>query len=81
MKIGLKILPRKEVLDSQGRTVQNSLNENGFRVSHCTIGKYIVLDVDAQNINEAREKIQKMAEFILYNPLIETYEIENQTYG
>ena len=30
MKVAIKILPRKEVLDSQGRTVQNALKENGF---------------------------------------------------
>lgn len=76
MKIALKVLPRKEVLDTQGRTVQNSLSENGFQVSYCTIGKYIVLDVDAKNLDDAKKQVNKMAEFVLYNPLIENYEIE-----
>ncbi len=76
MKIGVKILPRKEVLDTQGRTVQNSLAENGFSVSSCTIGKYIVLDVDAKSFEEAKAKTEKMAEFVLFNPLIEEYEVE-----
>jgi phosphoribosylformylglycinamidine synthase PurS subunit len=76
MKIAVKVLPRKEVLDTQGRTVQNSLSENGFPVSNCTIGKYIVLDVDAKNLEDAKKQVNKMAEFVLYNPLIENYEIE-----
>jgi phosphoribosylformylglycinamidine synthase PurS subunit len=76
MKISVKVLPRKEVLDSQGRTVQNSLAENGFNVSSCTVGKYIVLDVDAKDFNEAKKKVDQMAEFVLFNPLIETYEVE-----
>jgi phosphoribosylformylglycinamidine synthase PurS subunit len=76
MKIAVKILPRKEVLDTQGRTVQHSLAENGFKVTNCTIGKYIVLDVDAKDLNEAKKKVDEMAEFVLYNPLIETYEID-----
>jgi phosphoribosylformylglycinamidine synthase PurS subunit len=76
MKIAVKVLPRKEVLDTQGRTVQSSLSENGFSVLNCTIGKYIVLDVDAKNLDEAKKQVNKMAEFVLYNPLIENYEIE-----
>lgn len=77
MKIGVKVLPRKEVLDSQGRTVQSSLSENGFPVSECTVGKYIVLDVNAKNFEEAKSQVNKMAEFVLYNPLIESYEVES----
>lgn len=76
MKVAVKVLPRKEVLDSQGRTVQASLSENGFSVSNCTIGKYIVLDVDAKNFEDAKTQVNKMAEFVLYNPLIENYEVE-----
>lgn len=76
MKIGVKVLPRKEVLDTQGRTVQSSLSENGFSVSNCTIGKYIVLDVNAKDFNDAKAQVTKMAEFVLYNPLIENYEVE-----
>jgi phosphoribosylformylglycinamidine synthase PurS subunit len=76
MKIAVKVLPRKEVLDTQGRTVQSSLAENGFSVLNCTIGKYIVLDVDAKNLDDAKKQVNKMADFVLYNPLIENYEIE-----
>lgn len=76
MKIGVKVLPRKEVLDSQGRTVQSSLSENGFPVSSCTIGKYIVLDVNAKCFEDAKTQVNKMAEFVLYNPLIENFEVE-----
>jgi phosphoribosylformylglycinamidine synthase PurS subunit len=76
MKIGVKILPRQEVLDSQGRTVQNSLLENGFPIMDCKIGKYIVLDVEANSFEEAKAQVDKMAEFVLYNPLIENFEVE-----
>lgn len=76
MKIGVKVLPRQEVLDSQGRTVQNSLLENGFPIMDCKIGKYIVLDVEANSFEEAKAQVDKMAEFVLYNPLIENFEVE-----
>lgn len=76
MKVAVKVLPRKEVLDTQGRAVQSSLKESGFEVSSCTIGKYIVLEVDATNLAVAQEKVKAIAEHVLYNPLIETYELE-----
>lgn len=76
MKIGVKVLPRKEVLDTQGRAVQHSLSENGFPVIGCAIGKYIVLDVEAKSLDEAKKQVNKMAEYVLYNPLIESFEIE-----
>ncbi len=76
MKVAIKVLPRKEVLDTQGRAVQTTLNESGFDVSSCTIGKYIILDVDTDDFSKAQDKVKKIAEHVLYNPLIETYEIE-----
>lgn len=76
MKVAIKVLPRREVLDTQGRAVQSSLVESGFEVSSCTIGKYIVLDIDAENFSKAQGKVKEIAEHVLYNPLIETYELE-----
>lgn len=76
MKIGIKILPRKEILDPLGRAVQGSLQESGFKLHECRVGKYIVLDVPQEDLNSARAEIQKMANHVLYNPLTETYEIE-----
>lgn len=77
MKLALKVMPRKEVLDSQGRAVRQSLEASGFPIKDCTIGKYIMLEVDAKNLEEAKKKVQEMAEYVLYNPLIETFEIES----
>ena len=77
MKLGIKILPRPEVLDSQGRTVLNSLKDSGFKLNECKVGKYIVLEVPHDNLDAAKKEIQKMADYVLYNPLIETYEIES----
>ena len=76
MKVGVKILPRKEVLDSSGRTVTKTLQGNNFKVSDCRVGKYLELDVTASTPEEAKEQVQKMAEFVLYNPLTENYTLE-----
>ena len=76
MKIGVKVMPRKEVLDSQGRAVERTLRGHGKNLSHCRVGKYIELDVDEKDKQKALAKAAEMCEFVLYNPLIETYELE-----
>ena len=76
MKIGVKILPRNEVLDSQGRAVERTLRMHGKKLSGCRIGKYIELEVDETDKQKALKKATEICEFVLYNPLIEKYELE-----
>jgi phosphoribosylformylglycinamidine (FGAM) synthase PurS component len=40
------------------------------------VGKYIQLDVPAENKEQALQKAKEITEFVLYNPLIESYELE-----
>ena len=76
MKIGVKILPKNEVLDTQGRAVEHTLKEHGRPVHHCRVGKYVQLDVAESDPQKALAKAKEIAEFVLYNPLIETFELE-----
>lgn len=76
MKIGVKILPRTEVLDSQGRAVEKTLSQHGKRVGACRVGKYIQLEIDDETQEGALAKAREITEFVLYNPLIEIYELE-----
>lgn len=76
MKIGVKILPRKEVLDSQGRAVERTLKQHGKTVDACRVGRYVVLDIAEADKSKAISKATEICEFVLHNPLIESYEIE-----
>ena len=76
MKIGVRVMPRKDVLDSQGRAVERIISQMGMKISNCTVGKYIVLDLDFKNADEAMNEARKIADEILHNPLIESYELE-----
>lgn len=76
MKIGVKILPRKEVLDSQGRAVEGTLKSHGHKVQQCRVGKYVQLEFNESDREQALSRAKEIAEFVLYNPLIETYELE-----
>jgi phosphoribosylformylglycinamidine synthase len=76
MKVGVKILPKNEVLDSQGRAVENTLRHNGRGGVSCRVGRYVQLEIDAKSADEARAKAKDIVDFVLHNPLIETYQIE-----
>ncbi|MBC86500.1 MAG: phosphoribosylformylglycinamidine synthase [Bdellovibrionaceae bacterium] len=76
MKVGVKVLPRPEVLDSQGRAVEKTLSHHQLKINQCVMGKYVVLDVDATDEKEALEQAKKITEFVLYNPLVESFEME-----
>lgn len=76
MQVGVKVLLKKEVLDSQGRAVEAAARELGFKTNQIRVGRYVVLDVDANNKEQAIETAKQMALKILHNPLIETFEVE-----
>ena len=76
MKFAVQVLPKPEVLDSQGRAVEALLKKEGFDLNSCRVGKYIELEVNAKSESEALENLKKMSEYVLYNPLIEKIEIK-----
>lgn len=76
MKFGVKVMPREVILDTQGRSVEQTLKQHQYAVSSCRVGKYIEVEVPASDEKTATEQVKKMAEFVLYNPLIETYQLE-----
>jgi len=77
MKYGVKVLPRPEVLDTQGRAVEETLKNQGHDLSSCRVGKYLVIDVKAQDSSDGEKKAKAMIENGLYNPLVEVYELES----
>ena len=76
MTIGIKILPKKETLDVQGRAIAETLNRRGYPIKNCSLGKFIKLEIKAKNKTEALDKAKKMAEDILCHSLVEDYELE-----
>lgn len=76
MKFGIKVMPREVILDSQGRAVEKVLKESDFKIDQCRIGKYIEINLPLTDEANALSEVKKMAESMLYNPLIETYEIQ-----
>jgi phosphoribosylformylglycinamidine synthase len=73
------VTPRKGILDPQGRAVEQSLKTLGFAgVAAVRVGRYIVLELDAPNVEQARETVRQMCGQLLTNPNIEDYTFEIQ---
>lgn len=70
-------MPRKEVLDTQGRAVEETLRREGEPVVSCRVGRYVELKVKAASQDEATGLAKKVSEGLLANPLIETFELKN----
>lgn len=75
IRVGVKIMPRKEVLDSQGRTILDTLKNHDYKLENCRVGKFIELEFEEEQDSVALKKAEKITEFILHNDLVESYEL------
>lgn len=76
MKAVVLIRPKEGILDPQGDAVRHSLRKLGLDVSIARVGRVVDLVVDADTREDAEEKVQRMCNELLANPLIESFEIQ-----
>jgi len=71
----INIMPLKALLDPQGKAVTLSMHNIGYKsVQNVRIGKHITLEIEAENIDHAKEKVEEACKKILSNPIMESYE-------
>lgn len=75
IRIGVKVMPREVILDTQGRAVEHLLKQKQMVVEHCRVGRFVELDFQTDNKEKALQQARTIAESVLHNPLIETYEL------
>ncbi len=77
MKATVFVRLKPEVLDPQGDAVRRALGTLGFEgVRGVRIGKLIEIDLgDAAQGPDLKKRLEKMADELLANPVIEDYEI------
>ena len=64
------------LLDPQGNAIEGSLPALGWiNVRDVRVGKHIELTVDVDDAGSAREQVERMAEGLLSNPVIENFRI------
>jgi phosphoribosylformylglycinamidine synthase subunit PurS len=75
-RLAIHIVPRRGILDPQGKAVADALHSLGFpQVSDVRVGRYLVVETDAESVEAARASAKAMCEKLLANPVTEDFEI------
>ena len=77
MKAKIIITPKKAVVDPQGKTVQNALEQMGYKgIGAVHVGKYLEMELPAGDKESWRKQLDAACHKILSNPVIEDYHLE-----
>ena len=76
LKFSVTVTLKKDVLDPQGKVVQNTLINMGMKnLKSIRQGKHFEIEVDEENQAEAEKKVDIMCKKLLANLIIENYKI------
>ncbi len=76
MKFSITVTLKKDVLDPQGKVVQNTLLNMGMKnLKNIRQGKHFEIELDEKDQAEAEKKIDIMCKKLLVNLIIEDYKI------
>ena len=76
MKYSITVTLKKDVLDPQGKVVENTLKNMGLNsVKSVRQGKYFEIEVEEKNQEVADKEVTQMCEKLLANLIIEDYKI------
>jgi phosphoribosylformylglycinamidine synthase subunit PurS len=70
----IDVMPKKEILDPQGKAVTGSMKNLGLpEIHNVRIGKHITLEIDADNAATAHDKVEQACKNLLANLIMESY--------
>ena len=76
MKFSVTVVLKKDVLDPQGKVVQNTLNNLGMNdLKSIRQGKFFEIEIDEKDQKKAEIKVDEMCKKLLVNLIIEDYKI------
>tara|TARA_B100000989_G_scaffold288038_1_gene258341 strand:- start:885 stop:1127 length:243 start_codon:yes stop_codon:yes gene_type:complete len=76
LKFSVTVVLKKDVLDPQGKVVQNTLNNLGMSdLKSIRQGKFFEIEIDEQDQKKAESKVDDMCKKLLVNLIIEDYKI------
>ena len=74
--VEIRVVPRRGILDPQGKAVHGALTTLGFvGLSEVHVGRLIRLLLDAENAAVAEERAIAMCRQLLANPVTEDFEV------
>ena len=76
MKVSAIVTLKKDVLDPQGKVVQQTLQNMGMKsLKSLRQGKYFEIEINENNEQKAKDKIVDMCKKLLANVIIEDFNI------
>ena len=76
MKFSVVVTLKKDVLDPQGKVVQNTLINLGMEdLKNIRQGKFFEIEINEINESKAKRKVDDMCKKLLANLIIEDYKI------
>jgi len=75
-RVAVHIVPRRGLLDPQGKAVTDALHTLGFSsVFDVHVGRHLIVEMDARDSSSAESTTREMCNKLLANPVIEDFEI------
>ena len=76
MKFAVTVTLKKDVLDPQGKVVEQTLHNIGMNtLKNLRQGKYFEIEINENDEKKAKSKINEMCEKLLVNLIIEDFNI------
>ncbi len=73
----INVMPLKALLDPQGKAITGSMKNLGLpEITNVRVGKHINLDLEADDLAQAKEKVETACKKLLANPIMEYFEFE-----
>jgi phosphoribosylformylglycinamidine synthase subunit PurS len=75
-RVSVHIVPRRGLLDPQGKAVADALRTLGFAaVADVHVGRHLVIETTAADAAAAEASVREMCGKLLANPVTEDFEI------
>ena len=82
LKFSVTVTLKKDVLDPQGKVVENTLISMGMgNLKSIRQGKFFEIEVNENDQKKAEETVKEMGEKLLVNLIIENYKITKLIWG
>jgi len=76
LKFSVTVTLKKDVLDPQGKVVQQTLQNMGMKtLKEIRQGKYFEIEINENDANKAKDKVDEMCKKLLANLIIEDFKI------
>ena len=71
----IDVMPLKSLLDPQGKAVSASMKNIDLKeIKNVRIGKHITLEIEAENKEIAKQKVNEACQKMLCNQIMESFE-------